>query len=148
MPWRNTKDVYKIWISEIMLQQTQVNTVIQYYNKWIIAFPDVKAVAKSDVQKILKLWEGLGYYQRAHNIHETAKIVVKKYKGKFPQNYNDLLKLKGIGDYTASAIMSIVYNKPYPAIDGNLKRSIARLQGIDDFKNIIPISKNYVFLGI
>ena len=146
MPWRKTKDIYKIWISEIMLQQTQVNTVIQYYNKWIISFPDVKTVAKAKIQEILKLWEGLGYYQRAHNIHETAKTIINQYNGKFPTDFNELIKLKGIGDYTASAIMSIVYNQPYPAVDGNLKRVIARLKGIDNFKNIIPTSISSISL--
>lgn len=144
MPWRGTEDVYKIWISEIMLQQTQVKTVIKYYNNWVKSFPTINAVAKSDDQKILRIWEGLGYYQRAHNIHETSQTIVNQHNSKFPKEFNELIKLKGIGDYTASAIMSIAYNKPYPAIDGNIKRVVARLQGVTNFKEIIKLSKKHV----
>ena len=143
-PWRMTNDVYKIWISEIMLQQTQVSTVINYYNNWIEKFPNIKILANSQIDDVLKSWEGLGYYRRAHNIHETAKIIMCRYNGQFPSDFNILLKLKGVGDYTASAIMSIGYNKAYPAIDGNLKRVVARLAGIEDFKNIVNKSKDYV----
>tara|TARA_B110000438_G_scaffold300886_1_gene354359 strand:- start:14 stop:1069 length:1056 start_codon:yes stop_codon:yes gene_type:complete len=144
MPWRAYNTSYHIWISEIMLQQTKVSTVTKYYNKWMDSFHNIESIANSSIDKILKLWEGLGYYQRAHNIHETAKIIISNYHGKLPENYEDLIQLKGIGDYTASAILSISHNKSYPAIDGNLKRVVARLSGIDDFKNIISKSKKYV----
>lgn len=144
MPWRNYNSSYHIWISEIMLQQTKVSTVINYYNRWMMHFKDIESVSNSSIDKILKMWEGLGYYQRAHNIHETSKIVVSRYDGRLPENYDELISLKGIGDYTASAILSISHDQLYPAIDGNLKRVIARLAGIDDFKNIISQSKQYV----
>jgi len=143
-PWRKSKNVYDIWISEIMLQQTQVKTVLAYYNKWIDVFPNIQILANAKIEHVLKLWEGLGYYQRAHNIHKTAQIVMNEYNGKFPSSFSALLKLAGIGDYTASAIMSIAYHKPYPAIDGNLKRVVARLYGIDNFKNITAKSKEHV----
>ena len=144
MPWRKYNTSYHIWISEIMLQQTKVSTVIKYYNTWMDNFKNIESIASSSIDKILKLWEGLGYYQRAHNIHETAKIIILNYNGKLPETYEELISLKGIGDYTASAILSISNNQSYPAIDGNLKRVIARLSGIDDFKNIVPKSKKYV----
>jgi A/G-specific adenine glycosylase len=144
MPWRKYNTSYHIWISEIMLQQTKVNTVIKYYNTWMHNFKNIESIASSSIDNILKLWEGLGYYQRAHNIHETSKTIISKYNGKLPETYEELILLKGIGDYTASAILSISNNQSYPAIDGNLKRVIARLAGIDDFKNIVPKSKEYV----
>ena len=138
MPWRDTQDPYKIWISEIMLQQTQVKTAKNYYNKWIKALPSVEDVAETNIDTILKLWEGLGYYKRAHNIHESAKIIVKKYNKQIPNDYNDLINLKGIGDYTASAILSIAFNKRYPAVDGNLKRVISRFKTF----NTIQLNKS------
>ena len=143
-PWRKTTDVYKIWISEIMLQQTQVTTVVDYYNRWLKNFPNVEILANANIHDVLKAWEGLGYYQRAHNIYNAAQTIMYDYKGQFPTDYNVLLNLSGIGDYTASAIMSIAYYKPYPAIDSNLKRVILRLAGIDDIKNIVDESKIFV----
>ena len=143
-PWRKETDVYKIWISEIMLQQTQVKTAIPYYNNWMKKFKNISRVANAEIDEILKAWEGLGYYQRAHNIYDTAQTIINNYDGIFPNTYAELIKLKGIGDYTASAIMSIAYHQAYPAIDGNLKRVIARLAGTDNFKNIILESKSYV----
>ena len=143
-PWRKSSDPYKIWISEIMLQQTQVNTVIPYYNNWMALFSNVEILSRAPIQKVLKCWEGLGYYQRAHNIHETSKIIVQDFNGLIPDDYNNLISLKGIGDYTASAILSMAYNKKYPAIDGNLKRVVARISGIANFKKIIPKSKKII----
>ena len=143
-PWRQNTNAYNIWISEIMLQQTQVNTVVAYYNKWMEVLPTISQLALADIEKILKLWEGLGYYQRAHNIHESAKILVKKHDSIIPNNYIDLIDLRGIGDYTASAILSIAYAQKYPAIDSNLKRVISRLAGISNSRNIISESKNFV----
>jgi len=143
-PWRNSSDPYKIWISEIMLQQTQVKTVIPYYMNWMELFSNVKILSQAPIHKILKCWEGLGYYQRAHNIHETSKIIVKDFDGVIPQEYDKLIFLKGIGDYTASAILSIAFNKKYPAIDGNLKRVVSRLSGIGNSKKIILRSKKII----
>jgi A/G-specific adenine glycosylase len=143
-PWRENSSTYSVWISEIMLQQTQVSTATPYFNSWMNKFPCVKSVAKAQIDDILKVWEGLGYYQRAHNIFFTAQTITNKYKGVFPKTYDELIQLKGVGDYTASAIMSIAYNKPYPSIDGNLKRVIARLCGINDFNTIVEQSKKYI----
>lgn len=130
LPWRNTSDPYKIWISEIMLQQTQVNTVIDYYNRFVELMPTVNDLATIEIDILLKTWEGLGYYSRARNMKKAAKIIVEEYGSQFPDNYKELLALPGIGPYTAGAIMSIAFNKPYAAIDGNVYRVIARYNGI------------------
>jgi len=143
-PWREQVNPYRVWISEIMLQQTQVKTAIPYYNKWMTSFKTVEKVALSHIDKILKQWEGLGYYQRAHNIHTTSQVIVKTFNSSIPDDYNELIKLNGIGDYTASAILSIAYNKKYPAIDGNLKRVISRVVGISNSKKIVFKSKQFV----
>lgn len=132
MPWRNTSDPYKIWISEIMLQQTRVDTVIPYYHRFIDAFPDMAALAKADQQKVLKLWEGLGYYSRARNMHKASKDVQYRLNGVFPDTYNDLLRLKGIGPYTAAAISSIAFNEKQAVVDGNVIRVLSRFFGIRD----------------
>ena len=113
-----------------MLQQTQVAIVEPYFRSWMKQFPSIKTLSKSQIDDVLKAWEGLGYYQRAHNILFTAQTITSKYNGVFPETYDKLIDLKGIGDYTASAILSIAYNKPYPAIDGNLKRVLSRLYTI------------------
>ena len=146
MPWRETNDAYKIWISEIMLQQTQVQTVVKYYNKWLQAYPTIQSVSSANIDSLLKLWEGLGYYQRVHNIHEASKMIVKKHKGKVPDTYDKLIELKGIGDYTASAILSIAFNKQYPAIDGNLKRVISRFYALSNSTNMLQTFKDKVLL--
>lgn len=127
LPWRKTRDPYAIWISEIMLQQTQVKTVIPYYERWMKQFPDVRKLSKAPLSRILKLWEGLGYYSRARNLHETAKIVDRKWRGKFPDSSDQLQSLPGIGRYTAGAIASIAFNKPEPILDGNVKRVLSRI---------------------
>ena len=106
LPWRNTRDPYKIWLSEIILQQTQVKQGLPYYKKFIKLYPNVISLSKSNEQDVLKNWEGLGYYSRARNLHKASKIVVKNYNSKFPNSYNELIKLPGIGDYSASAISS------------------------------------------
>tara|TARA_B110000116_G_scaffold268391_1_gene282357 strand:- start:99 stop:1142 length:1044 start_codon:yes stop_codon:yes gene_type:complete len=121
MPWRLNVDPYRIWISEVMLQQTQVTTVIPYYEKWMYQFPSVDMLAQADIEDVLKLWEGLGYYQRAHNIKKTAEIIINELEGDFPSN-ETLKALPGIGEYIYSAIMSIAFNAPTPVIDGNVKR--------------------------
>jgi A/G-specific adenine glycosylase len=127
LPWRKTRDPYAIWISEIMLQQTQVATVIPYYRRFLKSFPTVHHLAKSDLSKVLKIWEGLGYYSRARNLHRASKIILNHFKGKIPETLRDLLGLPGIGKYTAGAILSIAYNKEAPILDGNVKRVLSRL---------------------
>lgn len=127
LPWRNSSDPYKIWISEIILQQTRVNQGIEYYEKFISAYPDVFTLATAERDSVLKIWQGLGYYSRANNLHETSKYIAVNLNGEFPSLYKDLIRLKGIGPYTAAAITSMVFNQPVAAIDGNVKRVISRL---------------------
>ena len=146
MPWRQYNDSYNIWISEIMLQQTQVSTVIPYYNRWIIKYPEIKSLIKADIDDLLKLWEGLGYYNRVKNIYNTAQIIHTKYNNLLPNRYDELLALPGIGDYTASAILSIAFNKPYPSIDGNLKRVLTRIYAIHQKDQKLKLYKKYVSL--
>ena len=131
LPWRETKNPYHIWLSEIILQQTRVNQGLPYYKKFIEAFPTVFDLAKAPIQKVLRLWQGLGYYTRAQNLHKCAKVVVTKDYGKFPQTFEELKTLPGIGDYTAAAIASIAFGKPVAVVDGNVSRVLARIFGID-----------------
>lgn len=131
LPWRVSQDPYKIWLSEIILQQTRVGQGTPYYLKFVKNFPTVYALANASEEEVLKLWQGLGYYSRARNLHATAKIIVKEYAGNFPDTYYELLKLKGVGDYTASAIASICYGLPEPVVDGNVYRVLSRYFGID-----------------
>lgn len=131
LPWRQTRDPYQIWLSEIILQQTRVAQGLPYYLKFLEEFPTVFELADAPQQKVLKQWQGLGYYSRARNLHTTAHHVAYNLKGIFPGNYKDLLKLKGIGDYTASAIASTCYKEAVPVIDGNVYRVLARYFGID-----------------
>ena len=126
LPWRKTRDPYKIWISEIMLQQTQVKTVGSYYERFIRRFPNVRCLAKASAGDVMKLWEGLGYYSRARNLHMAAKIVVKQYQGKIPDSLDRLVLLPGIGRYTAGAILSIAFGKSVPVLDGNVIRVLTR----------------------
>ncbi len=137
LPWRSNKNPYPIWLSEIILQQTQVVQGLPYYKKFIENFPTVYDLASANEDKVLKLWQGLGYYSRARNLHFAAKQVVAEYSGHFPKTYKELLKLKGVGDYTASAIASIAYDETVPTIDGNVLRVISRLFDID-----IPVDSN------
>lgn len=125
-PWRKDQDPYHIWISEIMLQQTTTETVIPYYNRFLKNFPNVEALASASLEEVYKMWEGLGYYRRAKHIHESAQIILEKYQGVFPYEYDAILSLKGIGEYTAGAISSIAYGKQVPAVDGNVLRIISR----------------------
>ena len=127
LPWRGERDPYRIWLSEIMLQQTQAETVKGYYARFLAAFPDVAALAAADEQAVLKLWEGLGYYSRARNLHAAARIVAGELGGAFPPNAEGLLKLPGIGPYAANAIASIAYGEPVPALDGNQARVLSRV---------------------
>jgi A/G-specific adenine glycosylase len=130
LPWRKTNDPYRIWISEIMLQQTQVDTVIPYYHRFLKAFPTVSSLARALLQKVLKVWENLGYYSRARNIHTAAKIIVEKFGGRIPDNMEVLQTLPGIGLYSAGAILSIAYGQALPAVDGNVRRILCRLFAI------------------
>lgn len=127
MPWRNTGDPYRIWVSEVMLQQTQVKKVVGYYEKFIARFPDVQQLAAAPLQDVLKVWEGLGYYARARNLHKAAQVLIKELDGEIPNDYHVFRKLPGVGDYSAAAVQSIAFNAPYAAVDGNIKRVLARL---------------------
>ena len=129
LPFRKNKDPYNIWVSEIMLQQTKVETVIPYYNNWIKKFPDIESVSKASESDLLKTWEGLGYYARCRNFHEAAKIVCKKYNSIIPSSWDAFRGLPGVGEYTAGAVLSIAFNKPFIALDGNVKRVMARITG-------------------
>lgn len=131
LPWRNTKDPYKIWISEIILQQTRVNQGINYYFRFIEAFPELRDLAQASQDEVLKLWQGLGYYSRARNMHEAARQIERNHKSVFPQNYNDIRALKGVGDYTAAAIASFAFNLRYAVVDGNVYRVISRVFGVE-----------------
>ena len=130
LPWRQTSDPYFIWLSEIILQQTQIKQGLPYYESFIKEFPSVSDLAKAEEGEVLKLWQGLGYYSRARNLYATAKHIVNELHGEFPDDYKDLLKLKGIGDYTASAMASICFNKPTAVVDGNVYRVLSRYFGI------------------
>lgn len=131
LPWRATRDPYKIWLSEIMLQQTRVAQGLPYYESFLGTFPTVFDMAAASEETILKLWQGLGYYSRARNLHQTAKHIAYERDGVFPDNYKDLLELKGVGDYTASAIASISFNEVVPVVDGNVYRVLSRYFNID-----------------
>jgi A/G-specific adenine glycosylase len=130
LPWRHEANPYKIWVSEIILQQTRVNQGFYYYENFLKKFPEIYSLANAPMDEVLKIWQGLGYYSRARNMHEAAGFIVKNLDGKFPDNYHDLLKIKGIGDYTASAIASIAFGEAVPVIDGNVNRVISRLFAI------------------
>ncbi len=127
LPWRETEDPYRIWVSEVMLQQTQVKKVLEYYQKFVSKFPDVKSLAAAPLQDLLKTWEGLGYYARARNLHKAAQVVIRDLKGKVPADYAAFRELPGVGEYIAAAVQSIAFNHSYAVVDGNVKRVIARL---------------------
>lgn len=131
LPWRENTNPYRVWISEIMLQQTQVGTVKPYFDRFMRQIPDIQSLASAGEEQLLKLWEGLGYYNRARNLQKSARIIMEKYEGQFPDSYAQMLALPGIGKYTAGAISSISFGKPVPAIDGNVQRVIARLTGCE-----------------
>jgi A/G-specific adenine glycosylase len=130
MPWRDDPQPYYVWLSEVMLQQTQVETVIPYFQRFVQAFPDVQALAAAEQQTVLKRWEGLGYYARARHLHKAAQAVVEQYNGELPQNVHDLQKLPGFGPYTAAAVSSIAFDQPVPVVDGNVLRVGCRFWGI------------------
>lgn len=127
LPWRHSDDPYRVWLSEIMLQQTRVDTVIPYYERFLRQVPDIPALAAFDEGQLLKLWEGLGYYSRARNLQKAARVIVSQHGGRFPVDFDDIRALPGIGDYTAGAIASISFEQATPAVDGNVLRVVARL---------------------
>jgi len=127
LPWRGHPDAYAVWVSEVMLQQTRVETVIPYFQRWMARFPSVQSLASASQQEVLNLWEGLGYYSRARNLHRGAQIVVQEYGGELPQEVQALRRLPGIGDYTAAAIASIAFGRDLPALDGNVRRVLSRV---------------------
>jgi A/G-specific adenine glycosylase len=131
LPWRNTKDPYRIWISEIILQQTRVCQGLDYYVRFLQRFPNIQSLAEADQEEVLKHWQGLGYYSRARNMHEAAQSIQLNFRGIFPQRYEDIIALKGVGSYTAAAIVSFAWNQPYPVIDGNVYRVLGRLFAVD-----------------
>lgn len=130
LPWRRTRDPYAIWVSEIMLQQTQVATVIPYWNRWMRALPTIQSLAKARPAKLRRLWEGLGYYTRVRNLQKAARQIIKQHDEQFPQDFDAILALPGVGRYTAGAIASIAFNQPTPILDGNVMRVLARLFAI------------------
>ena len=129
LPWRDTRDPYRIWIAEVILQQTRIAQGIKYFYRFVERFPDVQTLASAHQDEVLKYWEGLGYYSRARNLHAAAKQVVEKYEGKFPQHYTELQKLRGIGPYTARAIGSFAFGNQTGVIDGNVLRVMSRVLG-------------------
>ncbi|MGE5395012.1 MAG: A/G-specific adenine glycosylase [Candidatus Saccharibacteria bacterium] len=147
LPWRNTTDPYYIWLSEIILQQTRINQGWAYYTRFTEAFPCVKDLANASEDQVLKLWQGLGYYSRARNLHHTAKLIVDQYGGKFPKTYKGLLSLKGIGEYTAAAIASISFHEQVPAVDGNVYRVLSRYFGISEPMDTTPGKKIFMQLA-
>ncbi|MFB3886059.1 MAG: A/G-specific adenine glycosylase [Thermodesulfobacteriota bacterium] len=132
LPWRKTRDPYAIWVSEIMLQQTRVDTAIPYYQRFLRTFPTLQHLARAKLSRVLKIWEGLGYYARARNLHRASKIVVAHFQGKIPDHRRDLLSLPGIGRSTAGAILSLAYDQEAPILDGNVKRVLSRLAAVSD----------------
>lgn len=147
LPWRSTVDPYRVWLSEIILQQTRVAQGLPYYLKFVAAFPTIKALAMAEEQAVLKLWQGLGYYTRARNMHAAARFVFNELGGNFPNNYKDLLLLKGIGDYTASAIASFCFNEVQPVVDGNVYRVLSRCFGVDTPINTNQAKKEFKALA-
>lgn len=141
LPWRADRKPYHVWISEIMLQQTRAETVAGYYTRFLFRLPDIAALAQAGEEELLKLWEGLGYYNRVRNLQKAARLIMEKYDGVFPSKYADIRALPGIGDYTAGAISSICFEQPQPAIDGNVLRVYARLTASDLPIDLITVKK-------
>lgn len=141
LPWRRTKDPYRIWVSEVMLQQTQVDTAIPYYHRFLTTFPSQAALADAPQAAVLKHWEGLGYYARARNLHRAAGLVMREHAGQIPSEWEAFRALPGVGDYIAAAVLSIAFGRPYAVVDGNVKRVLARLLCIDLPANV---QKNHV----
>ncbi len=131
LPWRKTTDPYALWISEVMLQQTTVNAVVPYYGRWLKTFPNVSLLARAPLRRVLKAWEGLGYYSRARNLHAAAKMIVKRHGGRLPSDADSLGALPGFGDYTTAAVLSIAFHKPIPLVDANVRRVLMRVFGME-----------------
>jgi A/G-specific adenine glycosylase len=129
LPWRMAYDPYQVWVSEVMLQQTQVETALPYFERFVREFPSVQALARADEERVLKLWAGLGYYRRAKNLMAAARIVSEQHGDRVPSDYDALIELPGVGQYMAGAILSIAFNKPYPVVDGNVRRVLSRIYG-------------------
>lgn len=132
LPWRRARDPYRVWVSEIMLQQTQVKTVLPYFDRFLRAYPTLEALARAEESEILAQWSGLGYYNRARNLYRAAQIVCEKHRGRFPARYEDAIALPGVGRYTAGAVLSIAYGQPLPVLDGNVRRVLARYLKIEE----------------
>jgi len=132
LPWKGIKDPYLIWLSEIILQQTRAAQATPYYNKISERFPNIKSLANAQIDELLSLWQGLGYYSRARNLHFSAKYIIEHFEGNFPNKYEDILSLKGVGKYTAAAIGSFAFDLPYPVIDGNVIRIISRFFDLNE----------------
>lgn len=141
LPWRQNKEAYRIWVSEIMLQQTRVEAVIPYYHRFLEHFPDIASLAAAEEDKLLKCWEGLGYYSRVRNMKKAAVTVIEEYNGQMPDTWEELQKLSGIGSYTAGAIASIAFHRPVPAVDGNVLRILSRLRMDGEFINLPAVKK-------
>jgi A/G-specific adenine glycosylase len=141
LPWQQSRDPYRIWLSEVMLQQTQVATVLPYYERFLAAFPDVRTLAAAPIGRVLELWAGLGYYRRAHHLHAAARMVVDRYGGSFPQTPEDLAALPGVGRSTAAAIAAFAFGVRGAILDGNVKRVLARHRGIDGFPGEAAVEK-------
>lgn len=148
LPWRHTVNPYPIWLSEIILQQTRVAQGLPYYYAFITTFPTIYDLANADEEQVLKLWQGLGYYSRARNLHFAAKFIANDLKGEFPKNFEDLKKLKGVGDYTAAAIASFAYNEAVPVVDGNVFRVMSRFFGIDLDISLSTTKKEFFNRGL
>ncbi len=131
LPWRRTRDPYRVWLSEVILQQTRVNQGLPYWERFVAAFPDIESLAAAGEQEVLRLWQGLGYYSRARNLHAAAREILERHDGCFPEDYAAIRALKGVGEYTAAAVASICFNLPHAVVDGNVVRFVSRLHGID-----------------
>ena len=141
LPWRKAADPYPIWVSEVMLQQTQVATVLPYYHTFLKRFADLPKLARADLQEVLKAWEGMGYYARARNLHKAAGLIVDQHQSRIPQNWQEFRSLPGVGDYIAAAVLSIAFNQPYAVVDGNVKRVLSRVLVISEPVNQSPAKK-------
>ena len=141
LPWRIASDPYPVWVSEVMLQQTQVATVLPYYHEFLKRFPTLQKLACANLQEVLKAWEGLGYYARARNLHKAAGVVINQHQGHIPRSWQDFRQLPGVGDYIAAAVLSIAFNKPYAVVDGNVKRVLSRLFAMKEPVNQSPSKK-------
>lgn len=140
LPWRRTRDPYAIWIAETMLQQTQVKSVLPYYRRFLEALPTIEALDRASKEKVLALWSGLGYYRRAENLKKAARVIVREHRGKMPREFDSLRALPGVGRYTAGALMSIAFDRPYPALDGNARRVLGRIFAAEEERELRAIS--------